>query len=95
MCIAANTGSTSCSATAGLWWCRRAGTRGVDVVGARWSDRVRVVSCEPDAVAGLPQAVLVRPDGYVAWASDAVGDGDVSVAVSAWCGPATFAAQHM
>jgi hypothetical protein len=71
----------------------RAGTLGVDVVGARWSDRVRVVSCAPDAVAGLPQAVLVRPDGYVAWASDAVGDGDVSVAVSAWCGPETFAAQ--
>jgi 2-polyprenyl-6-methoxyphenol hydroxylase-like FAD-dependent oxidoreductase len=73
----------------------RAGTPGVDVVGARWSDRVRVVSCEPDAVAGLPQAVLVRPDGYVAWASDAVGDGDVGVAVCTWCGPETFAAQPM
>jgi aromatic ring hydroxylase-like protein len=30
----------------------------------------------------LPPAVLVRPDGYVAWA----GDGDVTAAVNHWCG---------
>ncbi|MGK3203368.1 SDR family oxidoreductase [Amycolatopsis sp. MEPSY49] len=32
-----------------------------------WSDRVRVVAA--GAVAGLPSAVLVRPDGHVAWVS--------------------------
>jgi hypothetical protein len=69
------------------------GTTGVEAIGARWSDRVRTVHVEPDAVEGLPAVVLVRPDGYVAWASDApVGD-DVAAAVQNWCGPATFAQQ--
>jgi 2-polyprenyl-6-methoxyphenol hydroxylase-like FAD-dependent oxidoreductase len=72
----------------------RAGTPGVQAMGARWSDRVRVVSCRPDAWADLPEAVLVRPDGYVAWASDVVGDGDVAGEVTTWCGPATFDTQH-
>jgi hypothetical protein len=67
------------------------GAAGVDAIGARWSDRVRTVHVEPDAAEGLPAVVLVRPDGYVAWASDApVGD-DVATAVQSWCGPATFA----
>lgn len=68
-----------------------AGTPGADAIGARWSDRVRTVHVAPDAVAGLPAVVLVRPDGYVAWASDAVTGDDVAAAVQTWCGPATFA----
>jgi hypothetical protein len=52
---------------------------------------VRVVQVGPAAAVALPTAVLVRPDGYVAWASDDVtGDGVVG-AVRNWCGPATFA----
>ena len=72
-----------------------AGTEGTAPaqVGARWSDRVRVVSCQPRAVSGLPELVLVRPDGYVAWASDSPSGDDVVAAVSEWCGPAAFTVQ--
>jgi 2-polyprenyl-6-methoxyphenol hydroxylase-like FAD-dependent oxidoreductase len=67
------------------------GTDAVDQVGARWSDRVRAAYVERGAIADLPGAVLVRPDGYVAWAADAPTGDEVRAAVSAWCGPATFA----
>ena len=51
---------------------------GVDI--APWADRVQVIdarfagTCELPALGQVaaPAAVLVRPDGYVAW----VGDGD-------------------
>ncbi|MEU5979078.1 FAD-dependent monooxygenase [Streptomyces sp. NPDC047315] len=50
-----------------------------------WHRYVRVVRAEP--VAGLPRgAVLVRPDGYVAWASE-TGAG-TRRALSAWISPA-------
>jgi hypothetical protein len=35
-----------------------------------------------------PKAVLVRPDGYVAWAADSVDTAAVSAAVAEWCGEA-------
>jgi len=35
-----------------------------------------------------PSAVLIRPDGYVAWASDGTDQG-VRGALTAWCGPPT------
>jgi 2-polyprenyl-6-methoxyphenol hydroxylase-like FAD-dependent oxidoreductase len=63
-------------------------------VSARWSDRVRTVQCRPGAAPGLPGVVLVRPDGYVAWACDRPSGDDVVGAVSAWCGPAAFADEH-
>ncbi len=69
------------------------GIAGIDEVGARWSDRVRAVRIEPGARADLPAVVLVRPDGYVAWASDSPTGDDVAEAVRTWCGPATFAQQ--
>lgn len=65
----------------------------VDVIGAQWSDRVRTVRTAPTVLAGLPAAVLVRPDGYVAWASDDPLDDDIVAAIRTWCGPATFAQQ--
>jgi hypothetical protein len=47
-----------------------------------WADRVRPVRAA--AAPGVPAVVLVRPDGYVAWAGDpteaAVG------ALTRWCG---------
>jgi FAD binding domain-containing protein/aromatic ring hydroxylase-like protein len=63
------------------------------LVGARWSDRVRAVGSEPHAVPHLPNLVLVRPDGYVAWAADTRSGNGVVEAVTRWCGPATFADQ--
>lgn len=67
------------------------GTAGVGGVGMRWSDRVRAVWVEPGS--DVPAVVLVRPDGYVAWASDSPTTGEIEVAVTTWCGRATFA-QH-
>jgi hypothetical protein len=60
-----------------------------------WADRVRLVDASHDGewelpvlgVVSAPPAVLVRPDGYVAW----VGDGtDVGLtdALATWFGPA-------
>src|SRR4051812_39118156 len=63
------------------------------LVGARWSDRVRAVGSEPHAAPHLPDLVLVRPDGYVAWATDKQSGDGVVEAVTRWCGPATFADQ--
>ncbi len=59
-----------------------------------WSDRVRVVHASYDGawdlpVAGriaAPSAVLIRPDGHVAWAGDAE-DGRLRRALETWFGP--------
>ncbi|MEX5298234.1 FAD-dependent monooxygenase [Kocuria sp. CPCC 205292] len=59
-----------------------------------WAERVRLVAAEPAGAWELPAlgtvpaptAVLIRPDGHVAW----VGEGDRSgleEALTAWCGP--------
>jgi hypothetical protein len=62
---------------------------------APWADRVRLVDAEYagpwelpvlGAVAA-PAAILVRPDGYVAWAGEPA-DPQLHVALSAWFGPA-------
>jgi hypothetical protein len=61
-----------------------------------WADRVQLIDASYDGewelpvlgVVGAPTAVLIRPDGYVAW----VGDGtDVGLtdALAAWFGPPT------
>ena len=71
-----------------------AGTSGSALVAARWADRVRLVSCQSGPAPGLPTMVLVRPDGYVAWASDKPSDDDAIAAVSDWCGPAAFTEQR-
>jgi hypothetical protein len=70
-----------------------AGLAAVQEVGARWSDRVRAVRVHAGVRTDLPAVVLVRPDGYVAWASDSPTGDDVAEAVRTWCGPATFAPQ--
>ncbi|MEY9928476.1 3-(3-hydroxy-phenyl)propionate hydroxylase [Catenulispora sp. GP43] len=62
-----------------------------------WSDRVRLAEAETAAAATwelpvlgpvpAPQAVLIRPDGYVAWAGGPA-DAGLADALAAWFGPA-------
>ena len=70
--------------------------RGVDI--GRWAGRVKLIDASYDGVWELPvlgavtapTAVVIRPDGYVAW----VGDGtDLGLrdALTTWFGPATAA----
>jgi 2-polyprenyl-6-methoxyphenol hydroxylase-like FAD-dependent oxidoreductase len=63
---------------------------------AGWSDRVDVVPGRwvPTGTAGghtVPDSVLIRPDGYVAWATP--GDGDLLPALHRWFGSARPARQ--
>jgi 3-(3-hydroxy-phenyl)propionate hydroxylase len=61
---------------------------------APWADRVRVVDARDDEVWELPvlglvpspTAVLIRPDGYVAWVGDGT-DTDLAKALATWVGP--------
>ena len=59
-----------------------------------WADRVRVVDAAYDGVWALPVlgqvpapvAVLIRPDGHVAWVGDQTAQG-LSAALTRWFGP--------
>lgn len=72
------------------------GTDGPRHRAAAWSDRVDIVTgtwAPADASGGparLPAAVLVRPDGYVAWAGP--GSADLTAALESWFGPARVTA---
>jgi 3-(3-hydroxy-phenyl)propionate hydroxylase len=60
---------------------------------ARWADRVRLLDAEYVGAWELPaigavtapSAVLIRPDGYVAWVGDATQSG-LAEALTMWCG---------
>jgi 2-polyprenyl-6-methoxyphenol hydroxylase-like FAD-dependent oxidoreductase len=60
-----------------------ANSRGAD----RWSGRVEVVRATwfpvPDGRESAPKAVLLRPDGYIAWIPEA---GELTAALSRWFG---------
>jgi 2-polyprenyl-6-methoxyphenol hydroxylase-like FAD-dependent oxidoreductase len=64
------------------------GVPGLDTITKPWADRVRHV--RHAATGGrLPRVALVRPDGYVAWASDTADDALVNKipeALTRWCG---------
>lgn len=63
---------------------------------APWSDRVDRIDARSDdpwqlpALAPIPapKAVLIRPDGYVAWVDDGTPDG-LATALTTWFGPPT------
>ena len=67
--------------------------RGFDI--SPWCGRVRPVDARPDGRFELPvlgevaapEAVLIRPDGYVAWAGD-LSDPDLPPALTRWFGAA-------
>ena len=69
----------------------------LDVDVSPWADRLRVIDASYDGAWELPvlgavpapHAVLIRPDGYVAWVGNGTDDGLVE-ALTTWCGsPAT------
>jgi hypothetical protein len=61
-----------------------------------WANRVRLIEARHDGVWELPvlgeiastSAVLIRPDGYVAWAGN-LTDPELSRALTTWFGAAT------
>jgi 3-(3-hydroxy-phenyl)propionate hydroxylase len=65
---------------------------GIDI--APWEDRVRLVNARYDGpwelpalgVVAAPSAVLIRPDGYVAWVG-AQSQSGLPEALSTWFGP--------
>jgi hypothetical protein len=69
-----------------------ASTHGAGPGGTGTADLVRRVRYRRCQGARLPAAVLARPDGYIAWASDerdaSLRTGQARAAVRAWCGPA-------
>ncbi|HTN86366.1 MAG TPA: hypothetical protein VL242_21850, partial [Sorangium sp.] len=71
-----------------------AGAADLREAGAAWSDRADVVraTAAPGSDLAALDAVLVRPDGHVAWATDggrrATRLADLRSALESWCGPA-------
>jgi hypothetical protein len=50
-----------------------------------WSDRLSMMELAPTP--GVPEMLLLRPDGYVAWASDHADLAGLRQALAHWCGP--------
>jgi hypothetical protein len=65
-----------------------------------WADRVQSIDAEYDGpwelpalgAVAAPTAVLVRPDGYVAWAGD-LTEARLPGALTSWFGPPTATQQ--
>jgi 3-(3-hydroxy-phenyl)propionate hydroxylase len=72
------------------------GTTGSSGIAAAWSSRVRSVEAQcPEAweipavgQVPAPGAVLIRPDGHVAWVAHD-GPQGLAEALTTWCGPAS------
>jgi 3-(3-hydroxy-phenyl)propionate hydroxylase len=70
--------------------------RGIDI--SPWADRVKLIDASYDGVWELPvlgevtapTAVVIRPDGYVAWVGDGTDLG-LPEALTTWFGPAMAA----
>jgi hypothetical protein len=61
----------------------RGGAPSADLDG--WSDQLSIVKLTP--ARGVPEMLLLRPDGYVAWASDRADRAGLLQALTRWCGP--------
>jgi len=69
---------------------------GIDV--AQWGSRVKLIDAKYEGIWELPAlgavsaptAVLIRPDGYVAWVGDLTQQG-LAAALTTWFGPAAAA----
>lgn len=62
------------------------GTAALAAVAARWADRIDYIASDTAQRLGL-SALLVRPDGVVAWAADTAPDADEAASVAArWFG---------
>ena len=61
----------------------------------RWADRVQIIDAKYDGTWALPAigavtaptAVLIRPDGYVAWVADPTKEAGLGDALTTWFGP--------
>jgi hypothetical protein len=61
----------------------------------RWADRVQIIDAKYDGTWELPAigpvtapiAVLVRPDGYVAWVAELTQEAGLGDALTTWFGP--------
>jgi 3-(3-hydroxy-phenyl)propionate hydroxylase len=68
----------------------------IDITG--WADRVQLIDAEYNGrwelpalgAVAAPSAVLIRPDGYVAWVGE-LSQAGLADALATWCGPATAA----
>ena len=61
------------------------GRESLQALAGRWSDRIGYVASDARERLGV-SALLVRPDGIVAWASGSSGDGGAAQALSRWFG---------
>ncbi|MEZ5135711.1 MAG: FAD-dependent monooxygenase [Acidimicrobiales bacterium] len=87
---------SSCSTRPAPCWCastRRRRPRADDTTVEPWRHRLRVVDATADAIWDLPvigsvdapAAVLIRPDGHVAWTA-AADEEPLDVVLTRWCG---------
>src|SRR5262245_19316004 len=65
---------------------------GAAATAAPWSGRVGMVKAEGTLV-GRATALLVRPDGYLAWSSDHPTGDEVRAVLTQWCGAANLPAR--